>query len=485
MPINNNSGSSAQDIEQHEPQAPGKLLVLNEKPDLELTEEREAAHHTEEAHLQKWNFPRINMFRCFATFWSFICLGANDGAYGALIPYLEKYYNINYTIVSLVFLSPIVGYTCSALSNNAIHMRFGQRGVAIIMSGSHLIAYLVISQHPPYPVLVVVFILAGFGNGLGDAGWNAWIGDMSNANEVLGFLHAFYGLGAALAPLIATSLVTKGWEWYTFYYFMIGAAVLEILTLVGCFWVADGRAFRDEHPQAQISETASPQISPADSSAREEGMSSRILEKLKHTTVHKSSNRTLTALSSRVTWLSALFLLIYVGIEVSIGGWVVTFMLRVRHATPYASGVTATAFWAGITLGRIVLGFVTARLFRSEKEAVATYMVLAVVCQLLFWLVPSKILSSVMASLLGVCLGPLFPAAVVVMTKLLPKNVHVAAVGFAAAFGASGACVLPFAVGAIAQAKGVWVLQPIVLALLVACLGVWLCIPRLPKVRSA
>lgn len=28
-----------------------------------------------------------------------------------------------------------------------------------------------ICVHPPYPVLVVVFILAGYGNGLGDSGW--------------------------------------------------------------------------------------------------------------------------------------------------------------------------------------------------------------------------------------------------------------------------------------------------------------------------
>lgn len=483
MQFHNSSGSSTQVIEQHELRDPGNLL--KEQPSRHIIEQESSVNlpnpPTGAAHLQRWNFPRINMFRCFATFWSFICLGANDGAYGALIPYLEKYYGINYTIVSLVFLSPIVGYTCSALSNNAIHMRFGQRGVAVIMSGSHLVAYIVISLHPPYPVLVVVFILAGFGNGLGDAGWNAWIGDMSNANEVLGFLHAFYGLGAALAPLIATSLVTKEWEWYTFYYFMIGAAAIEILTLVGCFWAADGRAFKEEHPQTRRSEASSPQISPVDGAVREAGF----LDKLRSKTSKTSSNRTKEAVSNKVTWLSAIFLLIYVGVEVSIGGWVVTFMLRVRHATPYASGATATAFWAGITLGRLVLGFVTARLFRSEKHAVATYTASAIVLQLLFWLVPQKVLSSVMAGLLGVCLGPLFPAAVVAMTKLLPKNQHVAAVGFAAAFGASGACVLPFAVGAIANARGVWVLQPIVLVLLVACLGVWLCIPKLPKVRTA
>jgi hypothetical protein len=65
------------------------------------------------------------------------------------------------------------GYTASALLNNAIHLKFGQRGVAFLSPGCHIIAYVVIAVHPPYPVLVVVFMLAGFGNGLADAAWNA------------------------------------------------------------------------------------------------------------------------------------------------------------------------------------------------------------------------------------------------------------------------------------------------------------------------
>ncbi len=91
--------------------------------------------------LQKWNSPRLNMWRCLATFYSFTILGANDAAYGALIPYLETWYRVNYTVISLIFLSPIVGYTMSALLNNRIHTVYGQRGVAWIMSMSHLLAY--------------------------------------------------------------------------------------------------------------------------------------------------------------------------------------------------------------------------------------------------------------------------------------------------------------------------------------------------------
>jgi len=46
---------------------------------------------------------------------------------------------------------------------------------------------------------------------------------MANPNEVLGFLHAFYGVGAVLSPLIATTMITKGSRlpWYTFYYVMV------------------------------------------------------------------------------------------------------------------------------------------------------------------------------------------------------------------------------------------------------------------------
>lgn len=63
-----------------------------------------------------------------------------------------------------------------------------------------------------------------------------------------------------------------------------------------------------------------------------------------------------------MTWLSALFLLGYVGIEVALGGWIVVFMINVRGGEEFASGMTATGFWLGIAIGRVILGFVTPRI---------------------------------------------------------------------------------------------------------------------------
>lgn len=124
--------------------------------------------------------------------------------------------------MSLVFLSPFIGYVASALLNNYIHLHYGQRGIAIISSTSHLAAYIIIASHPPYIVLVLAFILAGFGNGVADAAWNAWLGNLANSSELLGLLHACYGVGGVMSPLASTSMITKaGLPWYTFYYLMV------------------------------------------------------------------------------------------------------------------------------------------------------------------------------------------------------------------------------------------------------------------------
>ncbi|KAK8121536.1 hypothetical protein PG999_005656 [Apiospora kogelbergensis] len=303
--------------------------------------------------------------------------------------------------------------------------------------------------------MVIAFMVAGFGNGLADAAWNAWVGNLDRANEMLGFLHGFYGLGAVLSPLIATNMVANAkLPWYTFYYIMIGLAGLEIFTSVAGFWTSTAAAYHASIARQHGEE--------------DEG---RPRASLREALVTRPSART--------TWLCALFLLGYVGIEVALGGWIVVFMIQVRQGTEFASGMTAMGFWLGITVGRVVLGFVTPRL--GEKLAITIYLPIVMGLELLFWLVPQFIVSSVAVGLQGFFLGPLFPAAIVAMSKLLPRHLHVGAIGFAAAFGGSGAAVLPFAVGAIAQAKGVQVLQPIILALLGVITLLWLGLPKINK----
>lgn len=101
-------------------------------------------------------------------------------------------------------------------------------------------------------------------------------------------------------------------------------------------------------------------------------------------------------------------------------------MLRVRNAAPFSAGLTVTFFWLGLTIGRVILGFVTGKM--GEKLAITIYLLLSIGFQLLYWLVPSFVASAVFVAFLGFFLGPLFPAAIVAATKLLPADFHVSAI---------------------------------------------------------
>ncbi|KAL3446333.1 major facilitator superfamily domain-containing protein [Aspergillus insuetus] len=396
--------------------------------------------------MQRWDLPRVNISRVLATFWCFLLLGANDSLYGAIIPYLETYYSIAYIKVSLLFISPVAGFIVSTLCNHSIHYRFGQRGIALIAGSCHVIAYIVASLHPPFPALVVVYVLVGLGSGAKQAAWNSFISGLRNSSELLGLLHGFYGTGATLAPALTTLAVTRGgWSWYMIYYILAGMAGLDMIFSLSVFATQNGRVYRE---------------STADTNGRA---------------------RTFQCLRNRVVLLCSLKLLSYIGCEVSLGGWIVTFMRRIRHGGDFQSGMVSSGFWAGITVGRMVLGFVTGRVFKSPKWAVIFYLSAAVTMHLCFWLIPDFMASAIFAAFLGFFLGPIFPCVILCLSNLLPSHMRVSAVGICSAVGALGASIIPFMVGATAQAKGVAVLQPIVLAFLVLCFIIWCFVPNSPR----
>lgn len=316
----------------------------------------------------------------------------------------KDYPPLSYFTVSLIFVTPFVGYTIAAFLCDKLHTHYGQRGVAILSTITRIVPFIILSVHPPYPVVVSILALGGLGNGFLDAGWNAWIANLANGNELLGFLHGFYGLGATLSPLIATAMVTQyGLRWNEFYIVMASLVTVEFFTSVYSFWEINAPTYRRKLLVAG-----------------EEG-----------------SAGTRAALRERTTWITAFFLLAYVGSEVSLGGWIVNFMLKVRHGTPFESGIAAVGFWLGITIGRVTLGFITPRI--GERVAITTYLVVGMGLELLFWLVPQFVVGAVAVAFLGFFMGPLFPGAVIAVTKLLPKRLHVGAVGFSTALGGGGA----------------------------------------------
>lgn len=181
-------------------------------------------------------------------------------------------------------------------------------------------------------------------------------------------------------------------------------------------------------------------------------------------------------------------------------------MTSVRKASSVAGAGAATGFWGGMTVGRLFLSLLTSRV--GELYSMLIYLGLTIGLELIFWLVPNLAVSAVAAALMGVFMGksrvvfissesymvfvkasakqsrspgPMFPTAVVLITKLLPRHLHVGTIGFATAFGGSGGAIMPFVVGAIAQSKGIETLQPVILAICVLLALLWAVLLRAPR----
>ncbi|RTE83019.1 hypothetical protein BHE90_002481 [Fusarium euwallaceae] len=186
------------------------------------------------------------------------------------------------------------------------------------------------------------------------------------------------------------------------------------------------------------------------------------------------------ALSQKSVWMISLFFFLYVGAEVTAGGWVIEFLIEVRHSPPNIAGYVASGFWGGLMIGRILLANITHKI--GDRRMVFIYILIGLGLQLVFWLVPDVAVDAIAISLLGFIIAPFFPVGVSVLTNILPRELHVAAIGFMATVGQAGSAAFPFLTGAIASKAGVAVLQPIMVTLLVGMFLCWGLIPRTKRI---
>lgn len=375
-------------------------------------------------------------------FGAFILIGAIDGALGVLLPGLRAHYSIDKATVGFLFGSGTLGYLVSAFSSGLLVERLGLRafmalGPAMVVLGAGTIAFT-----PPFVLLMGGFLLSGFGVGLIDAGLNAYIAGLPRSTALLNYLHAFYGVGALLGPLLATGVVVYALGWNNLYYLWFGASLLLMVSL----WLS----FRGQETLAQSEE---------------------------RTTGEKAHGNVLAAaLRLPVVWVAALFLLIYVGIEVSLGSWMFSFMTEERHETEELSGLAVSGYWLGLTVGRVVLGKVSEKM--ANRLLIELCLAGVVAGVLLVWLVPVGVAMAAGLWLIGFSLGPIFPTTIAMMSDLVPGRILPSAIGFLASFGSMGAALLPAAVGALAEPFGLWVLMPYVIGLTALLLGLWVMLSR-------
>ncbi len=145
----------------------------------------------------------------------------------------------------------------------------------------------------------------------------------------------------------------------------------------------------------------------------------------------------------------ALLFFLYGGTENSLSGWMSTYAQRYGGATAVTMPLMTAAVWAGIDAGRAVCALVLRHV--DELRAVRVTLCVFVMCAVALLRADSAAEMLVLAGVMGLCLAPIFPAALSVAVELgLPQR----QLGAVMAMCGLGASAVPFVVGAVSSGVG-------------------------------
>jgi fucose permease len=191
----------------------------------------------------------------------------------------------------------------------------------------------------------------------------------------------------------------------------------------------------------------------------------------------KRENLLFKSLHLRIVWLAAVFLLFYVGAEISMGSWGYSFLTIARSGSALFSAWVVSGYWCGLTLGRLTLANLTTRL--GIWRLVGLCLFGTVFGLLLAWFLPGVGGAAIGFCLTGFFLGPLFPTTISLMSKALPVRLLATAIGFLASLGSGGGAIFPSLAGNLLQHIGFWFLPPFTLLLTICLLFVWLLLGKI------
>ncbi|KAI9316336.1 major facilitator superfamily domain-containing protein [Dichotomocladium elegans] len=374
------------------------------------------------------------------SFYMLVVVGVNDGNIGIVIPSIKEQYSLSQSVVSVIFLCMAAGNCCAAVANGPLIRRYNQTTAAIVGGLSLVVGSVMIAVGPVFPIICLGEFFIGFGYALTEAAANVVCGEMPRSTVVLNLLHAFYGAGALVGPLIAAAVLANH-SWRVTFMILAGLAAFQTITTERENATIDGN---DPYSNQQ----------------------------------EEKKNRIIDALRHRATIVAALFLLLYVGTEVTMGGWAYTYLIEVRSSDTVAMAHIVTGYFAGLCAGRLFLAYWTLRF--GEKRMTFVYLGVVLATFFIFWFVPAVGASATALVVMGFALGPIYPTTVALAGKSLGHRVFPVAVGFIAAAGSLGSAIFPYVTGVMIGAVGVTSMVPFCLAISAAMLAVWIFIPN-PK----
>lgn len=359
-------------------------------------------------------------------FATFVVIGLNGGLMGVAWPSVRDTFGVGDGAYGAMAMVATLGSLAITFYSGKLTERFGIGPLLIASGGVGALGYLGYALAPTWWALVLSGLVAGIGLSAINPGINTHFATRESAGR-MNWLHACFGLGATLGPIVMTAILRAELSWRWAYILLVAIYAL----LAAGFGLTLKRwppATRTRRPNSD--EQASAQ--------------------------------------GRATWtlavvsLSALLFFTFTGMEAAAGQWPYTLFTEGRSIDPALAGMWISGYWMSMTVGRVFFGFVADKAGTTLLVRLCLGGVIG--GAVLIWAATVPWLGLVGLVVCGFCLAPLFP----LLTSNTPERVgeaHAAnAIGYQITAVKLGLAAVPALGGVLAARWGVDTIGPFLAA---------------------
>lgn len=360
---------------------------------------------------------------------AFIALGMRDGLLGVAWPSIRADFSMPLDSIGILLIAAVAGYMTSSFLIGTLIGRLGignLQALSCTLIGASLVGMTLV---PAWWMVVLLSVLGGLGSGAIDAGLNTYVAAHYGEGSMQ-WLHASYGVGVTLGPIIMTIGLTALNSWRVGYRVASGfqvALMICILLTLPIWKQKDTLQGRDE--PKRLTDYKTP---------------------MKDTLVQPQ------------VWLSAAMFFLYVGAEISLGTWTYSLLVESRGIDPSVAGFWTGSYWGTFTIGRILAGLFAKRV--GISHLVYGGLAGAIVGALLLLWNPFNAASVVAVALIGFFIAPIFPALISGTSERVGAHFAANTIGMQMTASGLGTAVIPGLLGVLARQFSLEII-PICLAL--------------------
>ncbi len=300
---------------------------------------------------------------------AFISLGLPDSLLGPAWPDMYSDLGVPSYYAGILSMIVAIGTVISSLLSGRLVSRFGVAAItafSVLLTALAMVGY---SYSDNFLFLSLLSIPLGLGAGSVDAALNNYVAVHYKARH-MNWLHCFWGIGAAIGPLLMSRYLASGESWSKGYntvgWLQLGLFLILILSIP--LWVKNRNSSKNE-------------------------------------TEKQFSYRELLSTPGLKQMLIVFFS--YCALEASFGLWGASYLVFVRDFSPGKAAGLISFYYIGITLGRFLSGIISMKW--SNKRMVYSGQVI-IALGLLVILLPYDQLLLPGFFLVGLGCAPIFPS---------------------------------------------------------------------------